>query len=63
MKNRKYATVLIILLAVPALFFLIFMVGEVLGGDISGLSHLLQAAPFLILIYFVWKKSYLKKNR
>jgi hypothetical protein len=62
MKNRKLAVVLTVLLSLPALFFLFFMFGEILGGDISGLGHLLQAAPFLFLIFLVWKRPFGKKK-
>lgn len=61
MKNKKYAVGLIVLLSLPALFFLVFMFGEVLGGDIGGLGHLLQASPFLVLIFLVWRWGIRKK--
>jgi hypothetical protein len=37
------------LLVVPAAFFCLFGVGEVASGDLSGLGHLLQAAPLVLL--------------
>jgi len=62
MKNKKLAVVLTIILALPALFFLTFMFGEVFGGDLSGFSHLLQASPFIILIILIWKWPLRKKK-
>jgi hypothetical protein len=61
MKNKTLAIILTIILSVPTLFFLIFMFGEVLGGDISGISHLLQALPFILGIVLIWKKPLKKK--
>jgi hypothetical protein len=62
MKNRKFAIALTVLLSLPTLFFLLFMFGEVLGGDLSGFGHLLQAAPFILLIILVWKWPFRKKR-
>lgn len=36
------------LLAISVGFFCLFAVGEVAGGDLSGLSHLLQALPLVL---------------
>lgn len=44
------------LLLIPLAFFLTFAIGEVLSGDMSGLSHLLQATPLVILIVLASKK-------
>lgn len=49
----------LLILAVPIGFLLLFTFGEVFGGDISGLSHLIQAAPLIILAYLAWKKPFL----
>jgi hypothetical protein len=37
------------LLVVPVGFFCLFAVGEAASGDLSGLSHLLQALPIVLL--------------
>ena len=44
------------LLVIPLCFFLLFTVGEVLSGDISGFAHLIQAVPVLLLIFLAWKR-------
>jgi hypothetical protein len=44
------------LLFLPLGFLLLFMFGEVFSGDLSGLSHLVQAAPLLLLIFLALKK-------
>lgn len=57
MKNIK--TLKIIALVFPALtvaVLLLFMLGETIGGDWSGLGHLLQAAPILLLMWLGWKR-------
>lgn len=44
---------------IPVTFFVIFAVGEGLGGDLSGLSHLIQATPFLFLGLIAWRRPFL----
>lgn len=46
------------LLFIPLSILLLFTFGEVFSGDMSGLSHLIQAAPLLLLILFSIKKPY-----
>ena len=60
MKALKIAVSAI--LALLILFFLTFAVGEVAGGDISGLQHLLQAAPFILVIVLIWWKPLRRKK-
>jgi hypothetical protein len=43
------------LLVVPLGFLAMFMVGETVGGDVSGLSHGLQALPLLVLAAVAWR--------
>jgi len=62
MKRKSIAAILIVLLSLPTLFFLIFMFGEIFGGDLSGFGHLVQAAPFLLLIFIVYQWSFGKKK-
>lgn len=42
------------LLLLPVGFLLIFAIGETLGGDLSGLQHLVQAAPLVLLALLAW---------
>ena len=46
------------LLLIPLVFLLIFIFGEVFSGKISGISHLIQAAPLLLLIIISNKKPF-----
>ncbi len=46
----------LILLIIPVLFLIVFAVGESAGGDLSGLGHLVQAAPLVILAFLAWKR-------
>jgi hypothetical protein len=43
------------ILLIPALFLLMFLIGETFGGDISGLGHLAQIIPLVILAYIASK--------
>lgn len=45
----------IALLLVPVAILVLFTVGETAGGDVSGLQHVLQAAPLLVLIAVAWR--------
>ncbi len=56
LKNKRLVVILTVLLSLPTIFFLFFMFGEVLSGDLNGFGHLLQAAPFLILILVIFLK-------
>jgi hypothetical protein len=47
------------LLLIPLGFLLLFTVGEIFSGDLSGLSHLIQAAPVLFLIILSIKKPFM----
>ncbi len=47
------------LLLIPLGILLLFTFGEVFSGDISGLSHLIQAAPLLLLLFLAYKKSFI----
>ena len=46
----------LMLLLIPIILLLMFTVGETLSGDLSGLGHLIQLAPLVILAIFAWKK-------
>jgi hypothetical protein len=43
------------ILLVPIALLLLLAVGEMVGGDPGGLSHLLQAAPLVILALLAWR--------
>ena len=46
----------LVILVFPIAILLLFTIGETVGGDISGLGHLIQLAPLVILAIFAWKK-------
>lgn len=43
------------ILLIPIAFLMLFTVGELASGDLSGASHLLQLLPILILVVLGWK--------
>ena len=43
------------LLAIPTAILLLFAIGEVVGGDVSGLQHVPEAALLLGLMFFAWR--------
>lgn len=49
----------LILLLIPLTILLIFTIGETVGGDVSGLQHLVQAAPLALLAWWAWKKPWI----
>ena len=53
-KQLKIAGLVILLY--PIALLLLFTIAETVGGDISGLGHLIQLAPLVILAIFAWKK-------
>ncbi|MBU1166890.1 hypothetical protein KKC60_00585 [Patescibacteria group bacterium] len=48
-ENKRLKAIGLSVLLIPTLFFLIFLVGETVGGDISGISHILQIIPIIVL--------------
>jgi len=44
-----------ILLGLLVAFLLMMGIGEMIGGDFSGIGHLLPAAVFGLLMWFAWK--------
>jgi hypothetical protein len=46
----------LVLLGLGVAFYLTFAVGEIAGGDISGVQHLLPAALLAALVYVGWKR-------
>ena len=58
MKKKALKKVAIGLLLIPLVVLLLFTFGEVFSGDVSGLSHLIQAAPLLLFAYLAYKKPF-----
>ncbi|MFC1625889.1 hypothetical protein ACFL1Q_02525 [Patescibacteria group bacterium] len=56
MHKTSFNKTAMFLLIIPLGFLALFTVGELFSGDISGLSHLIQAAPIIFLIYLSSKK-------
>lgn len=48
----------LIILLVPATFISLFLIGETVGGDISGFGHLLQLIPLVICALLAIKFPY-----
>lgn len=44
-----------VILLLPVAMFLIFSAGEVLGGDIGGLQHLVEAGATALVALFAWR--------
>jgi len=53
--SNRLKIVASVVLMVPATILLAFALGEMLGGDISGAQHLVQAAPLLLLLLASWR--------
>ena len=45
-----------VFLAIPILILAAFAVGEMTGGDIFGLQHIVQLAPLALLAWLAWKR-------
>jgi hypothetical protein len=43
-------------LLIPIALLLLFTIAETVGGDLSGLGHLIMLAPLVALAVFAWKK-------
>lgn len=57
MKNIKALKVLALIFpALTVAILLLFAFGETLGGDWSGLGHLIQALPIALLMWLGWKR-------
>lgn len=53
---KKFKIAGLVILLIPIAILLLFTIAETVGGDISGLGHLIQLAPLVILAIFAWKK-------
>jgi hypothetical protein len=45
-----------VFLAIPILILAAFAVGEMAGGDITGIQHVVQLAPLVLLGWLAWKR-------
>lgn len=55
MSVRRLKVAASLLLAIPTGILLLFLVGEVAGGELSGVQHLLQLSPLLALAALAWR--------
>lgn len=55
MRVLKYSV--LVLIAAFTVFSLIFTIGEVAAGDMSGFSHLIPLIPLAIISYLLLKRS------
>ena len=53
---RPWRRAALAIIGLSALFLIVMGVGEMLGGDISGVSHLVPAALLVALMYFAAKR-------
>jgi hypothetical protein len=53
--RSRFKVIGLALLLVPLGFLALFMMGELAGGDVGGLSHLLQALPLLLVAAAAWR--------
>jgi hypothetical protein len=53
---RRMKIAALVLLGLGIAFYLAFAVGEMAGGDISGIQHLLPAAVLGVLLWLGWKR-------
>jgi hypothetical protein len=53
-KTRKFLGLMA--LVVPLGILALFTAGEVAGGDVSGLQHVVQALPLVALALLAWRK-------
>lgn len=52
-------TLALFFLAIPLFFFVLFTVGEIVGGDMGGLVHLTQLLPLALTTYLAWKRPFI----
>lgn len=48
----------LILIGLYAAFFSIFGIGEMGGGDFSGIAHLVPAAALIVMIWLAWRAPF-----
>jgi len=57
-QNKKFKKIGHAILLIPIFFILIFLIGETAGGDISGIGHLFQLIPLILIILIANKYPY-----
>lgn len=55
-RRSKIAALVLLVLGVG--FYLMFAVGEAVGGDISGVQHFLPAAVLAVLVWAAWNRPW-----
>lgn len=58
-KTKVIKIAALIFPGIPLAILLLFAIGETVGGDWSGLGHLIQAIPIALLMWLGWKRSLL----
>ena len=55
-RNPQHLKIAALLAAAPTIgVLLLFTVGEVTGGDVSGLQHLVQLLPLAVVLAISWR--------
>jgi hypothetical protein len=55
-KTKGIKIAALIFPGIPLAILLLFAIGETVGGDWSGLGHLIQAMPIALLMWLGWKR-------
>lgn len=53
--SNLYKTVAEVLLLLPTILLVVLGIGEIAGGDTSGLQHFLQLIPFMVFAILSWR--------
>jgi len=54
-KTKRLKIAAMIFPGIPLTVLLLFAIGETIGGDWTGLGHLIQAIPIVCLMWLGWK--------
>ncbi|HSG42327.1 MAG TPA: hypothetical protein VLA72_04150 [Anaerolineales bacterium] len=54
-KTKRMKIAALVFPGMPLVILLLFAIGETAGGDWSGLGHLIQAIPLVLLMWLGWK--------
>jgi len=55
-KSKGIKIAALIFPGIPLVILLLFAIGETVGGDWSGLGHLIEAIPIALLMWLGWKR-------
>lgn len=55
-KTRRIKIAALVFPGIPLTILLLFAIGESVGGDWSGVGHLIQAIPIALLMWLGWKR-------